>query len=77
LGRFSFSAMTFNREMVHGAFPLAQAARARERCFSNVFSHLAVVRCRHTSHMLTAALVYKLPMHPAGSRALIIMPLKE
>jgi hypothetical protein len=42
-------------EVVQGAFPGAQAARACGRCFSNVFSHLAVVRCRHTSRMLTAA----------------------
>jgi hypothetical protein len=55
LGRFSDGAMTFIREVAHGAFPGTQAARARGRCFSNIFSHLAVVRCRHTSRMLTAA----------------------
>jgi hypothetical protein len=54
-GRFSEGAMTSIREVAHGAFPEAQAARARESCFSNLFSHLAVVRCRHTSCMLTAA----------------------
>jgi hypothetical protein len=55
LGRFSDGAMTFIREVVHGAFPGAHAARARGHCFSTVFSHLAVVWCRHTSRMLTAA----------------------
>jgi hypothetical protein len=55
LGRFSDGAMTFIREVAHGAFPGAQTAPARGRCFSNVFSHLAEVRCRHTSRKLTAA----------------------
>jgi hypothetical protein len=47
--------MTFIREVAHSAFPVSQAACVLGLCFSNNFHHLAVVRCRHTSCMLTAA----------------------
>jgi hypothetical protein len=55
LDHFSEAAMLFIREVPHEAFPGAQAASVWDRCISNIFSHLAVVRCRHTSLMLTAA----------------------
>jgi hypothetical protein len=55
LYRFSHGAIAIIREVAQWAFPGVQAARARGHCFSNVFSHLAVLRCCHTSCMPSAA----------------------
>jgi hypothetical protein len=55
LGRYSEGAMQFIREVAHGAFPGAHSGRVRGRCFSNIYGQLAVIRCRYTSRMITAA----------------------
>ena len=47
--------MQFIRDVAHAAFPGAHSSRVRDRCFSNIYSQLAVIRCRYTSKMLTSA----------------------
>jgi hypothetical protein len=60
--------MAFNRDVAHGAFSGAGGA--------HIFSHLSVVRCRHTFCMLAAAAgLQTVRTGPASSGAPVIPPL--
>jgi hypothetical protein len=76
LSRYGDGFITFIREVAHGAFPEAQAARARGRCFFNI--SVTWLWCDAT----TPRVCYwrQLDFKPrildlAGSRALNILPL--